>query len=153
MGKRVPLIDGARPVKEYDLDDPAIRKELHLVDGDPAHPCKISDRYVIYSNGKRAIVEFKGSNMHKAVEQLDSSAHLLVPQNQVDYLIVVSNGLNRTESRFYKQEHRTYRLVDPSRNDEPYRVKVAPYSWDILIFYEEQVDNMYRMNKYLSGVR
>jgi hypothetical protein len=153
MGKRAPLIDGARPTKECDLDDPATRKELGIIDGDPARPYKISDRYVVYSNGKRAIVEFKGSNMHKAVEQLDSSAHLLVPKNQVDYLIVVSDGLSRTESRFYKQEHRTYRLVDPSRNDEPYRVKVAPFSWDILIFYEEQVENMYRMYKNLSGDR
>jgi hypothetical protein len=153
MGKRSPLIDNAKPVKEHNLDDPIVRKELGILNGDPTHPCKISDRYVLYSNGKRAVVEFKGSNMHKAVEQLDSSAHLLTPKNPIDYLIVVSDGLSRTESRFYKQEHRTYRLVDPSRNDEPYRVKVAPFSWELLIFYEEQVDSMYRMFKNLSGDR
>ncbi|MGD0494666.1 MAG: hypothetical protein ABSB28_01340 [Candidatus Bathyarchaeia archaeon] len=153
MGKRTPLIDTAKPVKEYDLDDPSAQHELGISKGDPAHPCKISDRYTIYSNGKRAIIEFKRSNMHKAVEQLDSSAHLLVPKNPVDFLIVVSDGLSRTESRFFKQELRTHRLVDPSRNDEPYRVKVAPFSWELLIFYEEQVDNMYRMYKNLSGDR
>lgn len=151
MGKKPPLIGKNKPIKEYDLDDVSVRKALGIVNENPARPPKISDRYIRYSNNEYAIVEYKSASLHKAVKQLESSANLLVTaKNQVDYLMVVGE-INKAERNLYRQEHRTNRLIDPSRNNKLYRVKVSSYTWEILIFTEQQVNRMYEtLNKYVS---
>lgn len=152
MARKPPIMNGYRPIKEYNLDDPLVRKLLGIANSNPARPSKISDRYVVYSNNKRAIVEYKTSSMHKAVEQLLVSAELLVNAgNQVDYLIIVGS-INPTESKHNKQEHGKYKLIDPSTNNRPYAITVLSHTWEILIFNDNQVNNMYEgLFKYLSG--
>jgi hypothetical protein len=145
MGRKPPIMQGSRPIKEYDLDNPSVLKLLNVpFQSNNPHPPKISDRYVVYGNDKRAIVENKSSSLHKAVEQLESTANLLIDSgNRVDYMIIVADEINRIERRFYKQEPRTYKLVDPSIKNKPYLITVRSHTWEVLIFYESQVDNMY----------
>ena len=151
MGKKPPLFSNVKPMREYNLDDSSVREKLGIPEANPSQPSKVSDRYVVYANNKRAVIEYKTSSMHKAVKQLTVTTELLFnANNQVDYVVVVGS-INPTESRIYKQEHRKYRLIDPSQNNRPYAITVSSRTWEILIFTEDQVNNMYDgMFKYLS---
>lgn len=77
-GKKGSLDRPCQAHKEYNLEDESARKELGLFYEDPSHPPKISDRYVLYSNGKRAVVELKSSStLYKAIQQLEATVNLL----------------------------------------------------------------------------
>lgn len=69
MAKKVPLLGNAKPIEEYDFDDKSFRIKLGLSKGDPSHPPKLCDRYVVYSNRETAVVELKSSStVHKAIK-------------------------------------------------------------------------------------
>jgi len=81
MARKVPLIGNARPIKEYNLDNDDDRKALGIINDDPSKPLTISDRYVVYSDNKRAVVEYKGTDISKAVVQLEKTAEYLINSN------------------------------------------------------------------------
>ena len=63
------------PYNDYELDNPLELKLLNItLQSHNQHQPKISDRYVVYGNDKRAIVEYKSSSLIKAVQQLESTA-------------------------------------------------------------------------------
>jgi len=153
MAKKVPLLGNAKPIEEHDLDDKSVRIKLGLSNGDPSHPPKLCDRYVVYSNRETAVVELKSSStVHKAIKQLKSTIDLLLKAGKhVDYPIIVMKRINPYEKRIYKRG-RNNRLVNPTTK-QSYTIMVGSHARDILFFRESQVNDMYHdLRKYLSEV-
>jgi hypothetical protein len=143
MGKKVPLMNGSKLREQYNLDDQSDRSKLNLPNVDPSHPPKTSDRYVIYQNGKSAVVELKSSTIHKAIKQLETTIKsLLDAGKKVDYAVIVSKKINRYERRFFRKGKNNI-LMNPIKN-EPHRIKVGSQTWDIRFFRHDEVDKMYR---------
>jgi len=148
MHKKVPIINGKTPDRQYDLDEESDLLRLGL---NPDIDVKVADRYVHYRNCKNAVVEFKGSTLRKAIMQLEVTVkRLLSVGKKVELAIIVMNRLSRWEKRMFKRQ-RDRILLDP-RTSKPYTIKVTSGALSILLFYRSEVDKMYRgLNRYVSG--
>ena len=101
MSKKVPIIKGALPDNEYDLDNKSDLLRLGL---DSNTDQKIADKYVHYKNCQYAIVEFKSSTLRKALDQLETTAKRLMSIGKgIDFSIIVIHRLSSWEKRIFKR--------------------------------------------------
>lgn len=147
--KKVPLIDCKKIDESYDLDNDSDLRKLNF---NPNSNLKIADRYVHYENCKHAIVEFKGSTLRKAIEQLQSTAQQLIKiSKKIDFVIIVADGLNRFEKQKFKRRATDYTLLDPITK-LPLQIRVNSMGLPIRLFYPIEANKTYDgMVKYLSG--
>jgi len=151
MGSKIPFKHGAKPVDIYDLDDKIVRGSLGIQTFiDPSRPPKMADKYIRYSNNKFGVLESKSSTLRKAPDQLASTANLLLKAGkQVDYLIVVLEGLSAYErEKLYRIKNDTLCRASDSK---PCPVTNGLHSWEIEVFYERQVNRMYDAHNRLFG--
>lgn len=148
MRKKVPIIDGKKPDRQYDLDEESDLLGLGL---NPDIDVKVADKYVHYRNCKHAVVEFKSSTLRKAIMQLEVTVkRLLSVGKKVELAIIVMNRLSRWEKRIFRRR-RDRILLDPQTR-KPYTIKVRLGTLYILLFYSSEVNKMYSgLNKYASG--
>lgn len=138
MPMRAPILYGGKPDKEYDLDDPSDRSQLSIANV----ASKIADRYAHYPNCNWAILEFKGSTLRKAIEQLTDTAKLLANKGKkVDVSILVMKRLSGGERRMLKRT-RDKLLLNP-QNGKPYQITTGSNQVNILLFMESEVASMY----------
>lgn len=143
-------MEGKKIDRQYDLDNESHLLELGL---DPKADLKIADKYAHYQHCKNAVIELKSSStLHKGIKQIETTIkRLLKVGKKVDYAIMVVKRINPYEKRFYRQGKDNI-LFNPNTK-EPHKIKVGSYSWVIRIFYDSQVNSMYKsLPRYLSEV-
>ncbi len=143
----IPIINGQKADLQYNLDNDADIKKLGL---DPNDKGKISDRYVHYKNCKHAVIESKGTTVHKAIEQIEETIKRLIKANRkVDLPILIMKRLNHSEQRNFKR--RKDRVLINPQTREPYTVNVGYVKRDILLLYTSEANiKCESMDKYLS---
>lgn len=147
MPIRIPIINGQKSDTQYNLDDEDDLKKLKL---NPTDDGRISDRYVHYQNCKHAVIESKGTTVHKAIEQIESTVkHLLSVGNKVDFTILIMKRLSHSEQRSFKRRKDRV-LIDPQTH-EPYTVRVGNEKRTIFLLYTSEANiTCDGMDKYLS---
>ena len=145
MRKKTPLLFG-KPDKEYDLDNENHLSQLNIKVNVGT---KISDRYSHYPNCKWAVVEFKGSTLRKAIDQLTATVKLLLTAGHgVNFPIIVMKRLSRGEKRTFKR--RMDKVLTNPHTGKPYSVRADYRKLDVLLFYGSEVNKMYLgLYKYL----
>jgi hypothetical protein len=143
----LPTINGQKVDQNFDLDNEADLTKLGL---DPKDKGKISDRYVHYSSCKHAVIEGKGTTVHKAIEQIERTMNRLLNKgHKVDFAIIIMKRLNHSEQRKFKRG-RDRVLFNPQTR-EPYTVNVGNQKRDVLLLYTSEANlRCERMDKYLS---
>lgn len=147
MPIRIPIINGQKPDTQYNLDNEDDLKKLGI---NPRDNERISDRYVHYQNCKHAVVESKGTTVHKAIEQIESTVkRLLNTGNKVDFAMLIMKRLSHSEQRSFKR--RKDRVLINPQTHEPYTVRVGNEKRTILLLYTSEADiTCDGMDKYLS---
>lgn len=145
MRKKTPLLFG-KPDKEYDLDNENHISQLNIK---VTVGSKISDKYSHFPNCMWAIVEFKGSTLRKAIDQLTATVKLLLTAGKrVDFPIIVMKRLSRGEKRTFKR--RKDKVLTNPHTGKPYSVSVGYRKLNVLLFYDSEVNKMYAgLYKYL----